>query len=144
MPLHYLKKIMVFSLLFCFIISQTFAQTRRITGKVTNEKGEPVAGATVQANGSGTGTSTDEKGEFALTVRSNARTLQISNVGYTAATVAIGASDEVSVSLAPENPILKIGVLVGNGTAKKKEIPDRFPAFLLRTSTRELLLRPWM
>ncbi|MFI5193968.1 MAG: SusC/RagA family TonB-linked outer membrane protein [Chitinophagales bacterium] len=122
MPLHYLKKIMVFSLLFCFIISQTFAQTRRITGKVTNEKGEPVAGATIQANGSGTGTSTDEKGEFALTVRSNARTLQISNIGYTTATVVIGASDQVSVSLAPENSTLNDVVVVGYGTARRKDI----------------------
>src|SRR5665213_1973130 len=122
MPLHYLKKIMVFSLLFCFIISQTFAQTRRITGKVTNEKGEPVAGATVQANGSGTGTSTDEKGEFALTVRSNARTLQISSIGYTTATVAMGTSTEISVSLIPENSTLNDVVVVGYGTARRKDI----------------------
>jgi hypothetical protein len=54
---------------------------KRITGKVVDESGEPVIGASVTENGTTNGTVTDSDGNFTLTVAENA-TLQISYVGY--------------------------------------------------------------
>jgi TonB-linked SusC/RagA family outer membrane protein len=53
-----------------------------ITGKVTNEKGEPVTGAGIKVKGSSKGTVTNEKGEFQLDNLSANATLVISFIGY--------------------------------------------------------------
>jgi TonB-linked SusC/RagA family outer membrane protein len=53
-----------------------------ITGKVTNEKGEPVTGAGIKVKGSSKGTVTNEKGEFQLDNLSADATLVISFIGY--------------------------------------------------------------
>lgn len=113
---------MVFSFLFCSIISHSFAQTKRITGKVIDEKGIPVSGATILAEGSKGGTSTDEKGEFTLSVPASARNLQISSVGFGAVTLRIGSLTEFNVSLRTEDAALNDVVVVGYGTARRKDL----------------------
>lgn len=70
-------------LLVCLLaIGQVWAQTRTVTGKVTDEKGNPVASASVTVKGSNQGTATDASGKFQLTVPQNAKTLVISSVGF--------------------------------------------------------------
>src|SRR5688572_27968880 len=48
------------------IPSMVYAQNKTITGKVTNESGAAVAGATVQVKGASGGTSTDNNGNFSI------------------------------------------------------------------------------
>lgn len=43
------------------------AQTKSVSGTVTDEAGEPLIGANVAVKGTNTGTVTDFNGEFALT-----------------------------------------------------------------------------
>jgi len=55
----------IFCILFSLLGLNTFSQTV-ITGKVTQEKGEPMPGASVYLQGTYDGTSTDENGKFIL------------------------------------------------------------------------------
>ena len=116
------KKIMLFSLLFLLFLQQSIAQTKTVTGKVTDDKGAPVAGATVIARGSKGGTSTDANGDFKLTAPVSAKTLQVSSVGYTATEISIGSETNFAVSLKPTESSLNDVVVVGYGTARRKDV----------------------
>ena len=61
----------------------------KVIGKVTDENGSPLAGASVNVKGSAKGVSTNATGEYALTVPDNA-TLVVSYVGYEAKEVVLG------------------------------------------------------
>ncbi|WP_316815621.1 SusC/RagA family TonB-linked outer membrane protein [Pedobacter nyackensis] len=53
-----------------------------VKGRVTNEKGEPLAGATVQVKHTKTGTKTNDKGTFELSIPDSTRILEVSYIGY--------------------------------------------------------------
>lgn len=79
-------------LLFLFLLSIGigYSQTK-VTGNVSNSKGDAISGATVTAN-SGTATKsavTDNKGNFTLVAPAGTKVLEISSVGYKARTVPI-------------------------------------------------------
>ena len=121
MPQHFLK-IMVLSFLFCSTIQRSFAQTKSITGKVTDEKGAPILGATVMAKSSRGGTSTDADGTFKLTVAAAAKTLVVTSVGYIGTELPIGSETDFAVSLKSQGTSLNDVVVVGYGTARRKDI----------------------
>ena len=75
------KAITLLSLFLLLFLQEGFAQTKTITGKVTDDKGNPVSGATVMVKGSKGGTSTDSSGNFTLQVPTAAKQLLVSNVG---------------------------------------------------------------
>jgi hypothetical protein len=58
------------SLILCFLlaISQLWAQNRTVTGKVVDDKNNPISGASVVAFGSKVGASTEADGSFKLSV----------------------------------------------------------------------------
>ena len=73
----------IFSLLILIFFTVTAsAQSLKISGKVLNDKNEPVSAATVQIT-NGTGTSTDIDGRFTLTLSQGSKyEVSISAVGY--------------------------------------------------------------
>jgi TonB-linked SusC/RagA family outer membrane protein len=71
---------------------------RQITGKVTDEKGLPLAGASVVLTSTGKGTSTNESGEFTIEAN-NGDVLEISIVGYKTVTVNVGSQSQLSIQL---------------------------------------------
>jgi TonB-linked SusC/RagA family outer membrane protein len=97
------------------------AQRKTITGQVTNEKGEAVAGASVVAKGTNTGTTTNTSGNYSLAVLSNA-TLVISYVGYDAKEVRVGSGTTVNVQIQPANKELDQVIVVGYGTQRKRDV----------------------
>ncbi|GEO11968.1 SusC/RagA family TonB-linked outer membrane protein [Segetibacter aerophilus] len=114
-----MRKILLFMLLcLSFAATQVFAQTRTVTGKVTDEAGNPVVGASVQPKGSKGGTTTDAAGNFSLQLPANSRSLTISSVNYTAQDVAV-TSGEVSVQLKASSGNLSEVVVVAYGTQKR-------------------------
>jgi TonB-linked SusC/RagA family outer membrane protein len=86
-----------FLLLFLFPLF-LFAQ-RQVTGKITNEEGNPVAFASVVEKGTNNGTTTDEQGFFSIRVTGNNPVLSISYVGYKTKEINAGNEKEVTVSL---------------------------------------------
>ena len=94
------------------------SKTKKVTGVVKDENGEPVIGANVVEKGTTNGTITDIDGNFSLEVPDNA-TLVVSYIGYTDYTVRVGNSSEVMISLSENTQKLEEVVVVGYGTQKK-------------------------
>ena len=94
------------------------SKTKKVTGVVKDESGEPVIGANVVEKGTTNGTITDIDGNFSLEVPDNA-TLVVSYIGYTDYTVRVGNSSEVMISLSENTQKLEEVVVVGYGTQKK-------------------------
>ncbi len=106
---------------FLLLAIQTFAQQKVITGKVTDNTGAPVAGVTVAVKGTNLATQTAADGTYRLSVPENAGTLVFSAVGFGTQEAAISGSD-VSLALASTSANLNEVVVVGYGTARKRDL----------------------
>jgi TonB-linked SusC/RagA family outer membrane protein len=93
-----------------------------IHGKVLNAKNQPVAGATVQEKGTHNGVNTNEQGEFKMLVENENAVLVISSVGYATLEYALKGNTDVTISLSEDFSKLDDVVVVGYGTAKRKEV----------------------
>lgn len=117
-----LKK--VTGLLLLVLISQvSLAQNKVVTGKVTDARdGSPLQGATVSAKGNRSGTQTDAKGVFSLSVDNSVTVIVISSVGFTAQEISIDGKTSVEVAMAINNTSLGEVVVIGYGTARRKDL----------------------
>ncbi|MBZ4187280.1 SusC/RagA family TonB-linked outer membrane protein [Niabella beijingensis] len=97
------------------------AQTKTIQGKVLDDKNQPVAGATVEIKGSQTATLSKDDGTFTINVPGDAKTLQVSFIGFVTQDVPI-TEGELSVVLQPGQQALDEVVVIGYGTARKKDL----------------------
>ncbi|MDP4263918.1 MAG: SusC/RagA family TonB-linked outer membrane protein [Bacteroidota bacterium] len=100
---------------------QLLAQ-KTITGKVTDDKGNPLPNASVIVKGTSTGTVTKSDGTYSLTVPAKARALVFSSVDMAPLEVVIGSETTISPSLKPVESVLAEVVMVGYGTQKRKEV----------------------
>ena len=118
-----MRKITALLMFVLFSATQLWAQTKTVTGKVTDEKGMPVSGASVIADGTKPprGTSTNKEGLFTLTVPSTVKSLTISGVGTEKQTVNIGSSNAVTVTLSKKEEIID-EVTVGYVRVNRKSI----------------------
>jgi TonB-dependent starch-binding outer membrane protein SusC len=93
-----------------------------IRGKVTGEGGVPLGGVSVQVKGTTTGTTTNNDGNFTLTVTDANVTLIISSVGYDQQEIALGGKTDINVALAVSVKIQDAVVVIGYGTARKSDL----------------------
>ena len=110
----------VFSLL--LLMPAVHAQegnTRKITGTVKDDAGNPLPGVTVEAKGTSTLTSTNNLGLFSIEVGSDARVLIFSSVGMGNKEVTIGSANVMEVTLETSTKKLDEVVVIGYGTAKR-------------------------
>ena len=99
-----------------------FAQTREVTGTVTDEKTIlPVSGATVQIKGTNYATVTDSAGKYRLTVPESAQLLEISSIGYATKEVSITGT-LIDVQLTTTASSLENVVVIAYGTRKKSDL----------------------
>ena len=101
---------------------QQSQQQRTVSGRVLDEKGEPVIGANIVVSGAAIGSITDLNGQFQLSVPSGAQSLQISYIGYKKTEVSIAGTSTVTVTLEPESTGLDELVVIGYGTVKKRDL----------------------
>lgn len=94
-----------------------------LNGKVVNETGEPIAGASVYIKGTKHGASTDLNGRFIIEVDAATDSLVVTSVGYKEKTIAIGNAREVTIILEPDLEGQKIEevVIVGFGQQQKRQ-----------------------
>lgn len=110
----------LFAALFLFTSNYLIAQETTVSGTVTGDNG-PLNGVSVTVKGSTRGTSTNSSGAFTLSAPSNA-TLVFSSVGYTSKEVAVAGRANIAVSLASANTQLEQVVVIGYGTANKRDL----------------------
>ena len=77
-----MRKLVLLVMCITMAASQLWAQTRTITGKVTDDKGAPLSGATVSVPNSNIRTATAADGSFSINVPATARLLTVSYVGF--------------------------------------------------------------
>ncbi len=97
-----MKKLLFLSLCILFFTSQTFAQTRTITGTViAKDDGEPLPGVSVTVKGTTIGVQTGADGKFSLNIPSAGnKTLTFSFIGYnTVEKAAIGSVLNVTLEV---------------------------------------------
>ena len=106
-----------------FVPLSAFAQQQKVSGTVTDDKGETVIGATVKVKGgdAAAATITDMDGRYAINAPADA-TLQVSYIGFATQEVAVGGRSVVDIVLREDNEMLDELVVVGYGTMKKSDL----------------------
>ncbi len=92
-----------------------------MSGKVTGPSGAGLAGASVDAQGSTNGTSTDGNGNYTISVPSNG-SLVFSYVGYSSQTIAVAGRTTINISLLTNTKTDDAVVVIGYGTARKIDL----------------------
>lgn len=115
------KRLITTLLVLLTIGVQAFAQSA-VSGRVTDETGEPCVGANVLVKGTTIGTMTDLDGNYSLTDVRKGAILVFSSIGYTSQEVRLGSSSVVNVVLKSDADFLNEVVIVGYGTAKRKDL----------------------
>lgn len=94
---------------------------KRVSGVITDTKGEPIIGANVAVKGTSNGTITDIDGKFDIEVPANT-TLKISYIGYQPMEINIGNKSTIDIKLSEDTQALDEIVVVGYGTQKKSDV----------------------
>ena len=119
---QFFTKVTVALLAIFTLLSSASAQNRTISGKVVDQAGVPVIGASVIVVGNSTiGTITDLDGNFSLSVPAGA-TLSVSFIGYTTETVAVGNQSVINVTLQEDTEFLEETVVIGYGVQRKSDV----------------------
>lgn len=117
-----LKVMFLFACLF-LSIGIAIAQSSNATGRVLSaEDNEPIVGATVQIEGTDTGTITDPDGKFTINVPSSAQILVISFIGMETQKINIKEKNrtDLTIKLKPTAEVLDEVLVTGTyGSAKK-------------------------
>ncbi|MEO6723048.1 MAG: TonB-dependent receptor [Ferruginibacter sp.] len=111
---------MLILFLSAFFSQQTFAQDRVVTGKVSDNTGLALAGATISAQGAKAPVLADMSGSFSISVPAAAKTVTITYIGMKTQTVSIQGKTSISVTMeADDSKLMSDVVVVGYGTAKR-------------------------
>ncbi len=131
------KNVLLLIVIALFAMTETFAQNRQITGKITEASGVPIPGATVQIKGTTKGASANTSGEYALSVADGSYQLSFSFVGYASVTKQVtvsGADVRVDVSLADDAQSLEEVVVVGSRASQRSLVDSPLPIDILPAS----------
>ena len=115
-----MKKFLLILLFFASTV--LYAQRITITGTVTDERGNPLPGATVQVKNAMQGTLTDNSGKYSIDIPSLGVTLVVSFVGFVPMEIAVQNQAAIDVSLKEDIQGLQEVVVVGYGTQKKANL----------------------
>ncbi|MEB0249111.1 SusC/RagA family TonB-linked outer membrane protein, partial [Mucilaginibacter sp. 5B2] len=118
-----LKFFMGIALLFCFV-SQGYAQTLHLTGKVTQKAdGQALPGASVTVKGTTMGVVTDVNGNYALNIPQGGGTIVVSFVGMVSVerTVTQAGTENFTLEDNPNNALNEV-VVIGYGTQKVTKV----------------------
>lgn len=96
-------------------------QSKKISGVVSDEFGDPLIGVTVLEKGTQNGTVTDMDGNYILEVQNNA-TLVFSFIGYNAQEIPVGSQSVINVLLKEDVQQLDDVVVVGYAIGNKRSI----------------------
>lgn len=111
----------LFAILMC-VNSYVWAQSRTITGKVTDAGGTGLPGVSVTVKGSTQGAVSDGNGGYSLSVPPNKNTLVFSYIGFVGQEIEIGSQSVINVALEEDATNLSEVVVVGYGTQKKSQM----------------------
>ncbi|QDK83779.1 TonB-dependent receptor [Spirosoma sp. KCTC 42546] len=121
-----LRSVWLVSLIFVFLffsLAPGFGQTKAITitGKITDETGKPLPGASILIKSSKTGTISNQDGAYSIAADENA-VLVVSSISYESQEIQISNRSVIDVAMQASNKTLNEVVVVGYGTQSKRAI----------------------
>jgi len=99
----------------------SFAQDRKVTGKVSGTDSQGIPGVSILVKGTNTGATTDVNGTFSVTVKSASAVLNITAVGYKSQSITVGSQSSINVTLQEDNSQLDEVIVTGYSVTNKKE-----------------------
>ncbi|MDP1795784.1 MAG: TonB-dependent receptor [Daejeonella sp.] len=109
-------------LLFLVLFSTSYyasAQSRTVTGKVTDSKGETLPGVSVKLKGTSVGATSGTDGRYTINVSGNNSILVVTYIGFVTQEVAVNNQTSLDIALVSDVQGLEEVVVVGYGTQKK-------------------------
>jgi TonB-linked SusC/RagA family outer membrane protein len=125
--LSFLHKKAIHSTVLCLILMSLTAAASpiadvRVSGKVTGQNGEALAGVSVSVKGTTIGTTTDANGNYSIVVPTRSTTLVFSYVSYETKEVEVKDQTVINVSLGTSRTTMDEVVVIGYGTASKRDL----------------------
>lgn len=115
------------------------SQQLSLTGKVTDENGNPFPGVNVQIEGTTIGTITDIDGKFIISSPEPNAVLIFSFLGYSTQRINVAGRAIIDLTMIPETKSLEEVVVIGYGTQKKSDLTGAITS----VSTSELIGQPF-
>lgn len=94
---------------------------RVISGRVTNDRGEPLQGVTVTEKGTRNAVVSDENGNYSISVEDNA-VLEFTYVGYQAREFPVGSSSVINIQMTNNVQDMSEVIVVGYGTQRRGSV----------------------
>ena len=109
--------------LVCLLLtaSSVLAQTKTVTGTVTDSQNEPLIGASILIQGTSSGTITDLDGKYSISATPE-DVLEFSYVGMEKQNIRVGQQTVINVVLQDNSQMLAETVVIGYGSAKKRDL----------------------
>lgn len=108
--------------LFMALSVQLFAQSVRVSGKITDESGQAVPGASILEKGTTNGTVSDANGDYALSVAGENATIIISFIGYKSQEINVGGRSTIDVKMEQDVTALQEVVVTGYASERKQDL----------------------
>ena len=102
-------------------VATILPQKNMIKGRVTDEKGEPLIGASVTYKGTNIGTITNMNGEFSLVKKNDKKRLTAEYIGYDPVEIRVDTSRTMLIAMNENKQALNEVVVVGYGAKKNKK-----------------------
>ena len=115
-------KFVIVIICFTGLIDSVAQQSKKVTGKVTDQTGASVPGAAVLVKGTSAGIVTDIDGNYSLPNVPENAILQFSFIGLKSQEIAVGGKSVVNVTMAADVSDLDEVVVVGYGTQKRGNV----------------------
>jgi iron complex outermembrane recepter protein len=132
-----MKKVLQIVAMLLFVVSSAIAQTKTVSGTITEASGAPLPGVSVVVKGTTNGAVTDANGQFSLAAPANATTVTLSFVGFKTTDASIPASGILNVVLAGSDNELE-AVVVTTGSRNSKRVLTDTPLPIDILSSKDL------
>ncbi|SDL74961.1 TonB-linked outer membrane protein, SusC/RagA family [Pedobacter sp. ok626] len=117
-----MNKLLLPFFMLLLICSTAWAQTRKITGKVSDDKGAMV-GVSIKLKGTTTATTTNSDGKFTVNIPATGNVVLVfSYIGSVTKEVTVGTRSEINVTLQDDQQGLNEVVVIGYGTVARKDL----------------------
>ena len=126
-----MKKLLLLASSLFFLITTAVAQ-QTVSGRVTDDKGNPLEGISVNLKGTSTGTATDKNGDFTIKVSGTNPKLVFSGVGFTEQEIDAFAASSVTLEA---SAVTLTGVeMVGTRSLKRSSTETPVPVDIIPVS----------
>jgi len=129
------KKLFIFAAM-CMCAFTVFAQNR-ISGRIIDDTGSPLPGASVVLKGTVIGTVTDVNGNYSITVPDRNAVLEFSFVGFESQEVMVGDQTTVNVTLSEDSQQIEEVVVIGYGAVRRSDVTGS----IVSVNTEEMMKR---